>query len=863
MPVGLFMNKIETLHTAVNSQVDMTDDSRSPNSNQTPGLFSNNDFISYSNKFCKNNSDQDASTEHLFLDLNNDSGSNNNNIRIESTLLSPMSIPVAVDTQNNTTNNLFHNSFNENFNNNNSMILEYMNSNNSIPNDLSNNSDDSNELVEGQINNNNELVTEEVVVVRVRNNIDFAIDAVLDKCRNTSHSSEDDEMYELITSKSSNKRAKSTKKTSITPVDSQPASVLVEDQTSNNYQATTDILQNSINEVVGQQQQAVQQPMSKSSKARTSYISSLIANRQKTPVDDSSPHAYGCQNVEDDKQKRISQNILTILANNKNHQQQYTETTSNASSNLSSPRVTNELNTSKSSDTCTSTKFGSKAPGKARSSNKAKKQNLESACTSSQEIDFVMNLPEQSIQLNNNFINIDNMDDEARQRQINKNSTNYSQTYSECDNLKRLLSQPSMDAVNLNSEFVNSQAQMKTILMERSSDHVQIEIKHVLNNNNIATSHGDLINNDTDSLLEKIIDSNVGTSTTNGVKVGLVKKETAKRKRPTKAAGDSMPRAKKVKAKVVAVVKSVAVEPIVQLPTVSSVTNNDMVKAEIDLMAVSNIQDCISRPHVTTQPLPTKSKKLKTIADIVKHNSETQRNKFLHNLQSSNQAQSQPPQQPQIQQQPLLIPHLNDTFTNDMSNINIDHLLELQFNSVIDPSIIHNQQLIDKYIDLDDIDLNPLECYRQNTSQTNFTQNNNIPSNQLDEFNFQFSVCSSSSSGFSEPSNFSTCSQNGYTNSHLNNSHIFNNSSESESSPPINYSNQFDNINNNNRNSPQPLPPSYNLFQKTSDDSSQMVQVNGNGQFSDWSIGNNNNNNGGGGTSNGDSLFENFSFLCD
>ncbi len=170
----------------------------------------------------------------------------------------------------------------------------------------------------------------------------------------------------------------------------------------------------------------------------------------------------------------------------------------------------------------------------------------------------------------------------------------------------------------------------------------------------------------------------------------------------------------------------------------------------------------------------------------------------------------------------------------DMSSINIDHLLELEFNSVNDPSSVHNH--IDKYIDLDDIDLNPLECYRNTNNQATFSQNNpqqtTVVSNQHDDFNFQFSVCSSSSSGFSEPSNFSTCSsQNSYNNNNnLNNSHVLNNSSESESSSPTNkYSNQFDMVRIN-----------HNLNHTLNQSNSNLKLNNScnviNTQFTDWAI---------------------------
>ncbi len=179
-----------------------------------------------------------------------------------------------------------------------------------------------------------------------------------------------------------------------------------------------------------------------------------------------------------------------------------------------------------------------------------------------------------------------------------------------------------------------------------------------------------------------------------------------------------------------------------------------------------------------------------------------------------------------------------------MSSINIDQLLELEFSSVNDPSSVQNQ--IDKYIDLDDIDLNPLDCYRNANNQATFSQNNPpLPSltNQHDEFNFQFSVCSSSSSGFSEPSNFSSCSSQNSYNNKLNNSHVFNNSSESESSPPTaKYSNQFDmfHADGQKANGNTMVRMNHNL-NLTLGQNISTVKLNGsnviNAQFADWNIG--------------------------
>lgn len=311
---------------------------------------------------------------------------------------------------------------------------------------------------------------------------------------------------------------------------------------------------------------------------------------------------------------------------------------------------------------------------------------------------------------------------------------------------------------------------------------------------------------------------------------------------------------------------------------------------------------------------------MKTIADIVKHNSEAQRNK-LQELHHNQQQQNHPvlPSEQQQQQQlissnsnnmilapPQFIPEgnfavkssglfgssqlVNDTDMPSMNSMSIDHLLELEFNT--DSDSVHNEQLIDKYIDLDDIDLNPLNSYQtsfhqqqqqhshhhqqqQNQSQIQqaFTVNDST-AHQIDELNFQFSVCSSSSSGFSEPSTFSSgsSSQNSAFNLATSNSHQVFSCSESESSPPNNTNQQcFHYENNSLINS-----PSYNLFQKTVRLTSDNSNVNSNNNFvigefnpnstmisnstcnNNMIIGNSQN-----GNSSTDSMFSSFSFLSD
>ncbi len=221
---------------------------------------------------------------------------------------------------------------------------------------------------------------------------------------------------------------------------------------------------------------------------------------------------------------------------------------------------------------------------------------------------------------------------------------------------------------------------------------------------------------------------------------------------------------------------------------------------------------------------------------------------------------------------------VNDTDMSSMANMNIDHLLELEFST--DSVSVHNQQLIDKYIDLDDIDLNPLNPYQTNFHQPHhqqsqtFTANNTVQQvHPIDEFsNFQFSVCSSSSSGFSEPS-FSSGSQTSANSVYSlaaasNGHHAF--SSESESSPPTNANQrsfQYDTNSNGLISS-----PGYHLFQKTNrnNDANNIANSFVIGEFTTnpnsamiSNLTNSNTNNMVIGNSSTDNMFSSFSFLSD
>jgi len=692
MPVGLFMNKIENLHTTSNNQVDQmppvisssqqqTIKNQHPvdvfnftNHHHTANVTISDDDFKYLTKFkSKSDENSDENVDDLFLDLisgNNeadhfDQGSSlDKNMRIDTTLLSPMSIPVDQNNANTntttaSTNNVFiqQNTVDNNLNsinNNNSTLVEFNNNNsdfnnfngdpkNSIPNDLTSQQptnqyesqiteEAATELLDENTNTNashEEIEDDAAASLKTKNNIDFAIDAVLEKCRSESrNSSEDEEMYELITSKSSSKRTKKSATTTtakpLTAVDSIPVVEMPLEYISTNETSycslqqqvqSADNLINSINSTSSAlaqqhhqqllQQQQCQQPMSKSSKARTSYISSLIANRQKTPTEDNCPNSQISpssstnhqNNTEEEKQKRISQNILTILKNNQLHNTLETNNTStdinsnnlNSTRNRELPANNNELNkTTPDSDIQKCTKTASSKPVKSRSTKSKKSQQQQSPLTllsapsnpSSHEIDFVINsyntheqqpqpqqteYQQQPVQLQyqqqpqhqqNDLIYLDNQN---------------SLTFYECDNLKRLLAQPNMDSINLSNEFVNSQQQMSSVLMQTSSDRVQIEIQQIYNNSN----------------------SNIEKNKDSVVEVVPALKEPTKRKRPAKNP-NAVPRAKKCKTKATVVADTAAIpaESAVQASknnTCTNPPNSDQNTATNNIQVMSNL----------------------------------------------------------------------------------------------------------------------------------------------------------------------------------------------------------------------------------------------------------------------------------
>ncbi|RNA19265.1 hypothetical protein BpHYR1_018074 [Brachionus plicatilis] len=119
-----------------------------------------------------------------------------------------------------------------------------------------------------------------------------------------------------------------------------------------------------------------------------------------------------------------------------------------------------------------------------------------------------------------------------------------------------------------------------------------------------------------------------------------------------------------------------------------------------------------------------------------------------HMQQQQQQQQQQEEQREESGSEDLTMTWINQNhliesmqYSAESEQLSMDNLLELELSA-------EESSPIDKFIDLDEIEVNPLE-YRCGA---------HMVCSQMDEFNVQFSVCSSGSSGFSEPSNFSCSS---------------------------------------------------------------------------------------------------------
>lgn len=540
-----------------------------------------------------------------------------------------------------------------------------------------------------------------------RNNIDYAIDAVLELCRQDSESAYSDSA------------APKKKKKPPVEVQIQP---LIAPQTPPPPPPPPPMSTAA----------AQQQSMSKSSKARTSYISSLIANREKTVkslVNDESSSSPSPSTGEE--KKKTAQNIYSILAtsspagkqpvNNNPVQIQPKQLKSKPKSDHMITSI-NNLNSINSVDFVLA---GGKQP-----------QQITSQASST---------PKLMLNTSDSLLTV-----------ATPAPTSSSPLASDCSNLKRLLAQPIDQTVSLKPAVSSIDSELNMSLVEATS-------------------------------LIKVVIQNLDCEAA-----------PVKSKKKTTAAAKTTTKPKPILAAAVAVAAAppplnptTPDKPPVKRkrnPTSARKPNNPTKES-----TPAPVTAAIQLPQATVQPAgdSNKPKKLKTIADIVKHQSVQQMAaasslpptvKEPLPLVRFEQAALHQPVDSKMTNEDLTISWINHNHTSMMminnendckthhsgaDDMNIEQLLELELNS----SNAHHHDSnnrdsasspIDKFIDLDDIDVNPLDCYR--SGQHHHHQHHqhqsvgNKASTSLDEFNLQFSVCSTSSSGFSEPSNFSTCS---------------------------------------------------------------------------------------------------------
>lgn len=701
-----------------------------------------------------------------------------------------------------------------------------------------------------------------------RNNIDYAIDAVLELCRQDCEELSRSEAEVLPKQPDLNDS-----EISETPVKSPPATNKKSPQLTQQQQkrlSRTDSELSGCEMSMPLQQQQLQSPvsiqsqsshqqplvtasMSKSTKARTSYISSLIANREKTskPSSASDPHnnvgddtKNGGNNTGyvDDRQKKISQNILSILA---------------SSTSASSSPINNTNNTSNSSIKTNSPTTNS-SPNPVQIQPKQNQQLKSKSSPSTQQqpkqqtpqpfVNNTTSIPTSALSPNNlNHINKNNMDfiltnnkkliqNPSQQQQQNNtvittnnpklttsNTSDILTISSDCSNLKRLLSQPIDPTLNLQKPTTDDE-NINLSLTEPTFDRSLIKI---------------LIRNlDCDNNTSSLTSTSTETSKPN------VSVATTKKKQPIKRAISAKPKPIVAATPQIRQTEGVTTPPVVELtkPIAAKRKRNTPAQSKKSKAPASTPTITLPipvqpQPQPQLQPQPQqqpqqliesnntnntnnttihhqqhiKPKKLKTIADIVKHQSiqhvtiapdfnngtlSPQQHLRLPIKQRSNEQPQQQQQQQHhldnnkmvsnedltiswinhntllLNSQSLDDAHISSSYSSigkttnqesKNSDLNIEQLLELELNSNNHQNTSSHETSsspIDKYIDLDDIDVNPLDCYRNNhnSSHHHHQQQQTGGNSNLDEFNLQFSVCSTSSSGFSEPSNFSSCS---------------------------------------------------------------------------------------------------------
>lgn len=619
--------------------------------------------------------------------------------------------------------------------------------------------------------------SKEIDQLKIKNNIDLAIDSVIDRCRQEIISQEQEQLLNLDFQQDN-----PVEETQIeTPADTDNSNDTIPPMCASN---AMNLLMNS-------------QPMSKSSKARTSYISSLIANREKTSKDEEKKQS-------DDKQKRISQNILSILAtvssnnkpasnvvvvpapltlpttiivpqnkmNNKNNtsnslvspsktQAVWPQTSLTSPSTNNQPTSLNDLITMINSTPNKSNNLSIISPTPTQpTSIPMTIQKIKPQTSQKETIDFF---------INNNHQNTDLTSQTEKDEEKIK-------SFLECTNLKLLLSKP---LVSNNLQQID-ESQIKRLderLAESTFDKKIVKIQVKTENEAEVTETND----------------NKTTTTTPKKKPTKKRKSQATVIKPESSLND-------ITCTIDAVANAVLEnnDILTKIPATPVKSKNSKRKAPIEipistLKAQQPLEVKVGHLDQESQneKLPTfKTKKLKTIADIVKHNTQNllphqpqqqqyqYQNRFNSSINfiSNNllfQDFTSPNDNETLQQQSnitnqtdsnsLTVSWINNNTNNILSSLdcNYGHHFSLDENELSTP-LIDN-----KYIDLDEIDVNPLDT-RQFTNNTNKSTNNNTQ----DEFNLQFSVCSSSSPGFSEPSSFSCSSSSMSSNNGNNNQNV-------------------------------------------------------------------------------------------
>ena len=437
-----------------------------------------------------------------------------------------------------------------------------------------------------------------------RSNIDTAIDAVLAKVNEGTDENDNEEEQEYNNKKNSNSSNNNEKSVSNT-------NLIITSNTKASHQEASDIISSLINSSLQQQQQ--QLDSSKSNKARTSYISSLIANREKKPPSYSSNNSVlsdeiGLNNeLNQQQQKKVSQNILSILAN-VSSQNLVKNNVSNGNNGIISPNpLLSRSNKSQNSKSIISSKASTKQKNEDE--------------TTPKRIDFVvLNGKQQQQQQQLNLHSIKPKSSKIKNNKKNKNKINNKNnksnnivntseinSFGDCTYLKRLLLAPeparlalataaatdslaaSVHEALLETTFDN---QLVTVLIEQKSVEQQISVKKSVSKKKKSANAAISKDSCTQDILSSInavaeaaasmSDDGRGENENANVDCSVVKK------RPTKR-------------------KTIGSQ---QLKTI----DNQQASSLLDMLSTSGSE---SQLNTASQNRP---KKLKTIADMVKHN---------------------------------------------------------------------------------------------------------------------------------------------------------------------------------------------------------------------------------------------------